>query len=164
MRYTHGFKMNMIQRMTGTDPLTAGALSNEVGVAQTTLSRWLREASVDHSSSNVDGTAVFHSPTVNTTMMTPKRPQDWTSEEKLQAVLEASRLSGDELGAFLRTKGIHETHLQQWRYQMLGGLQNPLSVKRGKGKSPDAKRIRELEKELTHKDKALAETAALLVL
>jgi len=164
MRYSHGFKMNMIQRMTGTDPSTANALSNEVGVAQTTLSRWLREASVDASNPDMNGTTLFNLPTVNTTMITSKRPQDWTPEEKLQAVLEASRLSGDELGAFLRTKGLHETHLEQWRHQMIGGLQNQRPAKRGKSKSPEAKRVRELEKELTRKDKALAETAALLVL
>jgi hypothetical protein len=38
--------MAMIQRMAGSDPMTAGALPREIGVPQTTLSRWLRQASV----------------------------------------------------------------------------------------------------------------------
>jgi hypothetical protein len=45
---------------------------------------------------------------------------------------------------------------------MLSGL-NPASVQRSKKKT-ETKRVRELEKELRRKDKALAETAALLVL
>lgn len=155
--------MNMIQQMTGTDPMTAGALSQKAGIAQSTLSRWLREACVFEIGPEKDS-ATGIVPKVNTTMMTPKRPQDWTPEDKFKVVLEASRLSDDEIGAFLRRKGLHETHLQQWRYQMLGGLQNGLPGKKGKKKSPEDKRIRQLEKELTRKDKALAETAALLVL
>jgi hypothetical protein len=45
---------------------------------------------------------------------------------------------------------------------MLAGLE-PMTVHRGK-KAPEVKRIRELERDLRRKDKALAETAALLVL
>ena len=91
-----------------------------------------------------------------------KRPQDWSAKEKLAAVLEAAALRDEELGAFLRSKGLHEAQLQQWQEQMLSGL-NPAPAQRGK-KAPETKRVRELEKDLRRKDKALAETAALLVL
>jgi len=91
-----------------------------------------------------------------------KRPQDWSAEEKLAAVLEATSLLDEELGAFLRNKGLHATHLQQWREQMLAGL-NP-SPAQAKNKEPESKQVRALERELRRKDKALAETAALLVL
>ena len=37
--------MRMIQRMTGPEAISANALAQEVGVHQTTLSSWLREAS-----------------------------------------------------------------------------------------------------------------------
>ena len=91
-----------------------------------------------------------------------KRPQDWNAKEKLAAVLEDAALSDEDLGAFLRSKGLHEAQLQQWQEQMLSGL-NPAPAQRGK-KTPEGKRVRELEKELRRKDKALAETASLLVL
>jgi len=163
MKYPDRFKMNMIRQMTGPEPMTAGALSEKVGIAQTTLSRWLREACVAKTHPEMDAaTGMAHE--VNAVMTSPKRPQDWPPEEKFKAVLEATRLPGDELGAFLRRKGIHETHLQRWRYQMLGGLQNRPADKKKMKKSPEYKRIRQLEKEITRKDKALAETAALLVL
>ena len=163
MRYPDRFKSAMIQRMTGSDPTTAGTLSKEVGVAQPTLSRWLREASIVDLSSGQDPTIGFLTE-VEKTGMQRKRPKEWNPEAKLQAVLEASGLSEDEFGAFLRRKGIHDIHLQQWRKEMLNGLETASPAKKNKGKSPEAKRIRELERELYRKEKALAETAALLVL
>ena len=69
-----------------------------------------------------------------------KRPQDWNAEEKLAAVLEAAAMPDEELGAFLRRKGLHETHLKQWREQMLNGL-NPAPVQ-AKKKEPESKRVR----------------------
>ena len=96
--------------------------------------------------------------------MVPKTPNDWSAEEKLKAVLEASSLSDEQFGAFLRKKGIHETHLEQWRIQMLGGLGKGRANGKPSRRNADIKRIRGLEKELCRKDKALAETAALLVL
>ena len=97
--------------------------------------------------------------------MTAKRPSNLKPEEKLKIVNEAASLSDEQLGAFLRSKGIHETHLEQWRLQMLGGLgKTEKKPKTNSTETKRIKRIRELEKELKRKDKALAETAALLVL
>ncbi|MCF8062234.1 MAG: transposase [Deltaproteobacteria bacterium] len=61
--------------------------------------------------------------------MSAKRLQHWSAEEKLQVVLEASSLLSEELGAFLRSKGLHESHLEQWRSQMLNGLHGNASPK-----------------------------------
>ena len=119
----------MIQRMTGSDPTTAGTLSKEVGVAQPTLSRWLREASIVDLSSGQDPTIGFLTE-VEKTGMKRKRPKEWNPEAKLQAVLEASGLSEDEFGAFLRRKGIHDIHLQQWRKEMLNGLETASPAKK----------------------------------
>ena len=40
--------------------------------------------------------------------MTAKRLQDWTAEEKFDVVVEAATVPEEELGAFLRRKGLHE--------------------------------------------------------
>jgi transposase len=37
-----------------------------------------------------------------------KRPEDWTPQAKLAAVMEAARLPDTELGAWLRRKGLTE--------------------------------------------------------
>lgn len=96
--------------------------------------------------------------------MKPRRPEEWPAEEKLKAVLEAQGLPDEELGVFLRHKGLHETHLERWRQQMIEGLQPKPPAKKTQSHPGDVKRIRTLEHELQRKDKALAETAALLVL
>lgn len=88
----------------------------------------------------------------------PRRPDDRAPHEKLRLLSEASRLKDTELGEFLRREGIHEDDLERWRADALSALSGP-----SKSAAP-SKRIRQLERELSRKDKALAEAAALLVL
>jgi hypothetical protein len=85
-----------------------------------------------------------------------------SAEEKVRIVVAASALAPAELGAFLRREGVHEAEVEQWRAAILEALES--GVAKGSGRSADGKRIKELERELRRKDKALAETAALLVL
>jgi transposase-like protein len=123
VNYPETFKEKMVLRMSGPERISANALSEEIGVPQSSLSRWLREASgVDSVAKN--GVKARKG-------KVGKRPQDWTAQEKLEAVMESASLSEQELGEYLRRKGLHEVQLEQ---------------------------------ELRRKEKALAETAALLVL
>jgi transposase-like protein len=158
MPYSEKFRRKMVQKLTGPDATSATALSKEVDVPQTTLSKWLRNAGVTPCFEYPNNTAKTRS------AMPPKRPEDWSPEEKLTAVIEAAPLVDDQLGAFLRSRGVHETHLQQWRLQMLNGLGGGIVDKKPKRNASDTQRIRSLEKDLKRKEKALAETAALLVL
>lgn len=81
--------------------------------------------------------------------------------------MEAANLPEGELGAFLRRHGLHEAQLEEWRRKVeeasLGALEKPRR-KGPKRRSPEAKRVQELERELNRKDKALAEVTALLAL
>jgi len=150
MEYTASVRSSMVRKMTGPRARSATALARETGIAQPTLSRWLRDAG---SVSGVSTREPEEAPR--------RRPQEWTLEEILAAVLEASGLSGEELGAFLRRKGIHQTHLDEWRARLAGAVKGD---SKPKGRSPEARRVHELEREIRRKDKALAEAAALLVL
>lgn len=148
----------MIQKMTDPDGPGPEDLADEIGVSRASLYRWVKDAAIVEQ-------RIIDPAELLTTISRPlkmKRPQDWSPKEKLAAVLEAASLSDEELGAFLRSKGLHNAQLQQWQEQMLAGLE-PVTAGRSK-KAPEAKRVRELEKELRRKDAALAETAALLVL
>jgi hypothetical protein len=69
-------------------------------------------------------------------------------------------VSEAELGEWLRRQGLHEEDLARFREAAISGLQ----PQRPKGTNADAKRIKELERELKRSKAALAETAALLVL
>lgn len=127
--------------------MSARALATETGLAQATLSRWVKEAS--------------RLPRRMPDEPKTKLVQQWTPDEKLKIVAEANGLSEGELGVFLRSKGIHAALLDEWRRQALGGLRGTEVASK---QQHESKEVRELKRELARKDKALAETAALLVL
>jgi transposase len=147
----------MVRKMVGPEGVSATALAREVGIPQSTLSRWLRNTGT------AAGLALVAPAEGAQDTVKPRRPRDWSPEEKLQAVIEAQSLGEDQLGAFLRHKGLHEAQLHQWRTIILAGLQRQ-PVRPSSKSSAESRRIRTLEKELERKDKALAETATLLVL
>jgi transposase len=149
-QYSEAFKSKMVQRMVGPAAISANRLAQEVGIGQPTLSKWRRDAE-----GRMRGVK-FDSPPPSS--RSPRRPEDWSPEERLRAVTEASRLSEDELGAFLRREGISETVIAEWKAAMLEALSSQRKT------TGDARKVRELEKQLRRKDKALAEAAALLVL
>lgn len=147
----------MVRRMVGPDRVSATALSEETGVPQPTLSRWLR------GSRTVSAMTSKNDKPTEQSEAPKKRPEDWTAEEKLRAVAEAARLDDKELGAFLRREGLHQAQLDEWRSAAMGALTKP-PKRPSRGRTRHEKRIRQLEGELRRKEKALAETAALLVL
>jgi transposase-like protein len=124
-------------------------LEKETGISQTTLSKWLREQRSET--------------TVKDDEPVAKRPQDWSAEEKLRAVAQASQLSESDLGEYLRRYGLHAATVEQWKKDAVAGLSQAGGPRSGTT-IRDAKRIKELERELRKKESALAETAALLVL
>ncbi len=139
--------------MAGPRAVSANALSQETGVSQGSLSRWLREVG------SVGGMTRSSGKTKNS-------KKAWTGAEKLRVVTEAAGLSESDLGALLRHEGMHETQLAEWRHSAEAAL-GEMARGRAKPSSEDlrtAARIKELEREVRRKDKALAETAALLVL
>ncbi len=94
-----------------------------------------------------------------------KRAQDWTPEEKVRAVMETGGLSEAELGVYLRRHGLHFDQLETWRAEARKAAVGALGGATTKAKrSAEKREIRRLEREVQRKDKALAETTALLVL
>lgn len=136
---------------------SANALSFEVGISQPTLSRWLREATTLEGVTKRRKRAA--APSSRSSQQ--QRPDDRSAEQKLRLVMEAGALPAAELGEFMRRHGVHEADLTAWREMALGALGGTSAPSHRSG---EARRVRELEKELRRKDKALAETAALLVL
>ena len=146
--YSEQFKSAMVAKIAVSDGISASALSQEVGIPQQTLSRWVKEYA--KLGGNGGG------------RMKSKRPEDWTGEEKLKALLEYDKLDEEQRGKYLREKGLHSIYLQRWQWEFIEAYAS--KKKKTRGGDPKQKRIKELEKELRRKDKALAETAALLVL
>jgi len=161
VKYTTAMKNRLVQRMVGPNAISGSAVARETGVSEATLSRWRRQAST------VSSVSAKHRKPSATASNSRK---NWTAEEKLAVVMEAAAIPDDELGAFVRRKGLHLEQLEQWRAKVSEGAQQALDeraerrkqVKRGP--TPEQKRIRELERQLRRKEKALAEAAALLIL
>jgi transposase len=131
------FKSKMVERLIGKDAISARQLQQEVGVPQTTLSRWLEEA---RSLPRVPP---------------PKRSKTWTVDEKIKILAEAARLTGEQLSSFLEQQGLRLAEFEQWRLSL---------DEEGRSSKAVTNRIRGLERELARKEKALAEAAALLIL
>jgi transposase len=146
--YTAAFRSRMVSKLVGPHAVTATALAAETGLAQATLSRWLKEASK------------LRRPMASDDKQ-KKQPQEWSPDEKLQVVLEAAALPEGELGVFLRSKGVHAALLTEWKAQALAGLRGTEVASK---LQKESREMRELKRELKRKDKALAETAALIVL
>lgn len=153
--YSETFRTKLVQKMLMPNPRAVSALAQETGVPEGTLYRWRKETTLgEMSADRPDDKA----PSLS------QPPQQWRSEEKLALVLEAAGVPEAELGAFLRRKGLHAAQLAEWRKQMLAGLEGRGNSADRKAAAEEARRVRDLERELRRKDKALAEAAALLIL
>lgn len=74
-------------------------------------------------------------------------------------------LNEQERSAWCRTHGVYPQQLIEWRQSATEALGVPQSERSSPAQAKaDRRRIQELERDLRRKEKALAETAALLVL
>jgi len=87
------------------------------------------------------------------------------SESKFLAVVETASLSESECNDYCRAKGIYPEQLKEWKKSCMQA-NSPLNTPTASNKEIKQykNQIRSLEKELKYKEKALSETAALLVL
>lgn len=150
MGYSEEFRAAMVRRMSGPGAPSATALSQEVGVSQATLSRWL----------------LVYGGVQGMGRNKKKSGRELTAEEKLKVVLETSSLGEAELGEYLRREGLHSAEVERWRAEATEVLK---SEKRGRPKvDPEVQQLRKerklLKRELQKKDRALAEASALLVM
>lgn len=136
--YSFAFRQKMIERLTGSDARSASQLAKETGVRQQNLSRWLQEAR----SLPLVGSKDVTEPAL-------------TLERKARVLVEAANLRGEQLHAYLEREGIKLADFERWRVALQEDGREPTAT---------SKRIRQLERELARKEKALAEAAALLVL
>lgn len=141
-RYGQAFKERAVARLLPPESSPVERVSREIGVGVATLERWRSEA-----------------------LAQPLAPRPWTAVARLEAVIATAALDEAGKSAWCREKGLYPADLERWRQSATAALAAPEDA----GASPQQtrsarKRIKELEREVSRKDKALAETAALLVL
>jgi transposase len=83
----------------------------------------------------------------------------------LEAVIATAAMDEAQRSAWCREQGLFAADLQQWRQSATAALSQPEEARASPQETrDDRRRIKELERDLRRKEKALAETAALLVL
>lgn len=139
-----------MQMMMAPNAMSVAQVSREVGVSEQTLYNWRNRYRQRGKAVPAD----------------PSNPEQWSGENKLAVVIETAALNEEELAAYCRRKGLFVEQVTRWREAAVAGAEarQGLSGAERQELQRDRKKIRELEKELRRKDKALAEAAALLVL
>ena len=99
----------------------------------------------------------------------PKPPEQWSAADKLAAVIQASGLSGTELGSFCRERGLYPKQVARWRQaaEDANGSSAPSMADQRELQRKNQELIqqnRKLEREPQKKEKALTEAATLLML
>ena len=152
-KFSHSFKNNVVEKVLNRTPeVTLEDLAKDYGIAKSTVGRWLRESKQ---------TTLGNQKTM---IAKEKRPQDWNEAEKLQAIIESASLEDEEKNAGCRQAGSYAHHLKQWKHAIIQpgqgqtGQENRAQLRALKAEN------KQLKQELNRKEKALAETAALLVL
>ncbi len=88
-----------------------------------------------------------------------------TAGARLEAVITTAALDEAGKSAWCRQHGVFPADLAKWRCSATAALAEPEEARASpQATRQDRKRIKELERDLLRKDRALAETAALLVL
>jgi hypothetical protein len=94
---------------------------------------------------------------------TDPTPRDWPPAQKFRLLMEGRQLPTDQRGEWLRTNGLHSEHLTLWEQELAGLMTDKQDSLKAENKNLK-KQVKDLERDMDRKDKALAEVVALLVL
>jgi transposase-like protein len=147
--YTQAFKEQAVEKALLRGQRSLKSVADELNISHWTLRDWLKKLPGDKLKTQIDSS---------------KRPRDWTLPERLQGLLESYGLDEEALHAYCRERGIFPHHLEQWQ-KAFGCGESPEGVRSEQRERNALKaEIQQLKRDLSRKEKALAESAALLVL
>ncbi|SLM30738.1 transposase [Desulfamplus magnetovallimortis] len=124
-------------------------IAKEAGIARSTLTYWLKQYTKDGEMNLIN---------------VEKSPKDWSGEERFNALVATANMSEMNRVAWCRKEGLFTHHLDQWKKDAIFLLTQKESILKSNDSKDLKREISFLKKELSRKDQALAETAALLVL
>lgn len=150
MGYPKERKEAVLKKMLPPQSKSIPEIAKEEGIAEGTLYNW-RKAARAEGRLMPDGDST---------------PQGWGASDKFAAVVETAPLNETELSAYCRERGLYPEQVKAWRAacEQANDWDQAQTKRLKETRKADERRIKELERELQRKDKALAETAALLVL
>lgn len=156
-KFSQSFKKQAVKKALMRDNGTSvKTIADEISVGYSTLQKWIVQTkNHELESSNDYSTNKIY-------MNHEKRPEDWNPQEKLAIIIKCGALDDNGVSQLCREQGIYPHHIKQWTKDM---IKNDAPKNKTQPVVSQMKRqIKALQKELNRKEKALAETAALLVL
>ena len=155
-KFSRAFKLQAVEKvLSRNDDVRFSDVALSLGVGCSTLYAWVDK------SRNYQFESISMAEKI--AMTRDKRPQDWSLEEKLNMIIACASLSEEALHGHCREQGVYPHHVTQWKLDLVKGNAVKESVAPGELKRLRAENLT-LKREVHRKDKALAETAALLVL
>ena len=146
-RYSEAFIEQALIKVYSRGDRTVQSVAEELNINRFTLKNWMRMKSKQVELMSVSA-------------VKEKRPQDWSAEAQLVALHETHGLVGEELNAWCRANGLFAHHLTSWKTAFC------TEAKAASG-THEMRTLKDenaqLKRELLRKEKALAETAALLI-
>ncbi len=149
-KYSPERKASVLKKLLPPNNQTIPAVSKMEGISEATLYNWKKQA-------KQQGVAVPGN---------QKNSEQWSAESKFAIVVETASMNENELSEYCRSKGLYPEQIKQWRQYCIQGQlsERQRSKQEQKQAKQDKKEIKALKRELHRKEKALAETTALLVL
>jgi transposase-like protein len=160
-KYTEGFKIQAVEKaLNRSVEISLTEMADTLGVSRSALQRWITQSKNQQLETISADTREF------TATMTEKekRPEDWSLEERLKLIIKSDGLSEEDCNQLCRTQGIFPHHIKEWKQQFITGVISSSESKKQLTVKSLRNEIKALNKDLNRKNKALAETAALLVL
>ena len=150
MKYSEERKQAVLAKLSPPYNRPIAEVAAEEGVSQATLYNWRKQARERGELYPNAGTEA----------------EGWSARDKFAAVLETASMNEAERAEYCRKRGLYPQQLVDWR-QACEQANAWAEDRRRQQSAMDReqnRRVRELERELKRKEKALAETAALLTL
>jgi transposase-like protein len=145
--YNYQFKEQAVRRLMPPNSQTVSLVSRDLGIAAPTLYAWKRHFEskgflVPANSSN---------------------PEKWDAKSKLAAIIQTASMNEAERSVYCREHGLYPEQLDAWKAAIESASNDGEPVSKA-ALAAERKKNKILERELRRKEKALAETAALLTL
>ncbi len=150
MKYSAERKEAVLKKMLPPNNRSIREIAAEEGISEATLYNWRKTARAEG-------------------RLLPDGDQTsagWSAADKFAAVVETAALNEAELSAWCRERGLYPEQIRQWREacEQANDWDRTQNEKLKQARKADQQRLKALEQDLKKKEKALAETAALLVL
>lgn len=146
------FKLNAVEKALGRhEDETLEHVAQQIGIGYSTLTRWMTQVNTGKLTTTISTSA-------------SRRPEDWSAEEKWQALLDTATLTEPDLGVYCRRHGLYSHHLQQWKDAFMRKTTDETTQTLKAQNRALKDENKRLQRELHRKEKALAEAAALIIL